>query len=240
MPLVAVLAVAHFVDSSRAWSHWRRLPAGLIAIPAGFFTGYPYALINWRPFLRHLGWLGSQGNRPFDAPERFDRILGHAATSGFGLPFALVFVAAFVYAVHRRKAEELLAITFIVVSLVLLSNSGMPFYPRYLVPIVPFAALIVGGFLLESADWLTRIRKAAPFVPLALTAVVLVLAWRPAYESFQFAVYSSMPDTRAQAYQFIVGRFQPGARIASEVQYLRFAERLPTVQLVTPPRAKRR
>ncbi len=91
VPMVAVLVAAHFLDWSSAWSRWQRLPVGLLAVPVGFFTGYPYAILNWPPFLEHLGRMGAYaGTREFDPVARFNYIAGYSAESGFGLLFTIV------------------------------------------------------------------------------------------------------------------------------------------------------
>ena len=222
VPIVAVLVAAHFLDGNRAWSHWRRLPAGLLAVPVGFFTGYPYALLNWPPFLEHLGWMGAYSSaREFDPVARFNYIIGYSAESGFGLAFTIVLGIAVVYYIYRRRAEELLAVTLIVATLVLLSRTAHPFYARYLLPILPAASLIVGSFLIEAGGWLSRTRMSPKVVHACLAGAVVLLVWPQAHESAQFVKYLSLPDTRAQAYEFILQRFQNGATIASEEQYLR-------------------
>jgi Dolichyl-phosphate-mannose-protein mannosyltransferase len=221
VPVVAVLAAAHFIDWSRAWSHWQRLPVGLLAVPVGFFTGYPYALLNWPPFLEHLGRMGAYaGTREFDAVARFTYIAGYSAESGFGLLFTMVLAMAVIYYIHRRTGEELLLATLIVVSLVMLSRTAHPFYARYLLPILPASALLVGSFLMQTGDWLSRIRSAK-VVQACLTATTVLLVWPQAHESAQFVRYVSLPDTRAQAYEFILQRFQRGATIVTEEPYLR-------------------
>jgi 4-amino-4-deoxy-L-arabinose transferase-like glycosyltransferase len=222
VPLVAVLVAAHFLDGSRAWSEWRRLPVGLVAVPVGFFTGYPYALLNWPPFLEHLGRMGAYaGTREFDPAARFNHIAGYAAESGFGLLFTVVLGIALIYYIHRKRAEELLAVTLIFVTMVLLSRTAHPFYARYLLPILPAGAIIVGSFLMEAGGWLSRARVSAKVVQACLAGTVVLLVWPQAHESMQFVKYVSLPDTRAQAYEFIVQRFERGATIASEEQYLR-------------------
>jgi 4-amino-4-deoxy-L-arabinose transferase-like glycosyltransferase len=222
VPLVVVLAAAHFLDWSRAWSSWQRLPIGLLAVTVGFFVGYPYAILNWPPFLEHLGRMGAYaGTREFDPVARFNYIAGYSAESGFGLLFTIVLSIALIYYIHRRRAEELLAVTLILATMVLLSRTAHPFYARYLLPILPAGALIVGSFLMEVGGWLSRTRVSAKVVQACLAGAVVLLVWPQAHESVQFLKYVSLPDTRAQAYEFIVQRFQRGATIASEEQYLR-------------------
>ena len=159
LPIVAALVAAHFLDGSSAWNRWYRLPVGLLAVAVGFFTGYPYAILNWPPFLEHRGRMGAYaGTREFDPVARFNYIAAYSAESGFGFLFTIVLGMALLYYIHRRRSEELLAATVIVASVVMLARTAHPFYARYLLPILPAAALIVGSFLMRPAAWLSRTR----------------------------------------------------------------------------------
>jgi hypothetical protein len=222
LPTVAVLLAAHVLDGTRAWSHWPRLLAGLAAVPVGFFTGYPYALLNWPPFLEHLGRMGAYaGTREFDPVARFNHIVGYSTESGLGLAFTIVLAVALLYYIHRRRAEELLLATVVIVSIVMLARTAHPFFGRYLLPILPASALIVASFLMEAGGWLSRTRASPRVVHACLTAAVVLIVWPQASESVRFVRYLSLPDTRAQAYAFILQRFHRGATIASEETYLR-------------------
>jgi len=222
LPIVFVLVTAHFVGGTSVLAAWRRLAVGLLAVPAGFFAGYPYALLNWPPFLEHLGWMSAySGSHEFDPSERFWYILRYSMDSGLGAPFAVALGVALIVALHRRSAVELLIVTFFVGALMLLSNTAFPFYPRYLVPMVPPAALLVASFLFEGAERLSRLAKTAALVPAGVVATVAVLTWPQAYESIQFVNYARSPTTRAQAYEYLIQNFSPGSVIASEDRYLR-------------------
>jgi hypothetical protein len=221
LPLVIVLVAAHLLDWPAARRGWRRLGAGLVAVPVGFFTGYPYALLNWPPFLEHLGWMSSySGAHLFDAGERFAYIAEYAAESGFGLPTAILAGLAIVSAIHRRRGEDLLAVIFIAAALSLLSNTSFPFYPRYLLPLLPPALLLVGHFVARSVDRLRQSGGAWRFAPAAAVVVTCAAAWPQARESVQFVRYLEAPDTRVQAYDYIVRQFPAGSVIATEDGYL--------------------
>jgi hypothetical protein len=222
LPVVFVLIAAHLLGGSSALTAWRRLAVGLVAVPVGFFTGYPYALLNWPPFLEHLGWMSAySGSRQFSPTGRFMYVLRYSMDSGFGVPFALALAAALLLAIHRRRPLELLIVTFTVGVLVLLCNTAFPFYPRYLVPLVPFAALLVGSFVIEGAEWLQRQPRVAALTPVAAVAVVAALTWPQAQESIGFVNYVTSPDTRAQAYEYIIQNLPAGSVVASEDRYLR-------------------
>jgi hypothetical protein len=221
LPLVPVLVTAHFLERG-SWTDWRRLAAGLATVPLGFFTGYPYALLNWPAFLEHLGWMSSfSGSRPFNPGERFGLIVKYATESGLGMAITVVFAAALVYALHRRRAEELLVFVFTVVAVSLLSNTAFSFYARYLVPLVPVIGVVVGSALVELHDWMGKAggvrQRCAPALIAVLAAVMI---WPQAQESFGFARYVSSRDTRAQAYEYILQHIPKGATIAVEEPYL--------------------
>ncbi|RPJ79243.1 MAG: phospholipid carrier-dependent glycosyltransferase, partial [Acidobacteria bacterium] len=223
VPLVAVIVAAHILDRSR-WTDWRRLAVAVAAIPVGFFTGYPYALLNWPPFLEHLGKISSySGSRAFDPDARFQMIVKYAMESGFGAIFTLTFAVAATVAVFRRRAMEALVVVFTVVALSLLSKTALPFYARYLLPIMPPAAGLVGALVVESADWLRRAAGARGrvLVPAAAAAAVVLLVGGQARESFAFVRYLNSPDTRVQAYNHILKYVPEGSTVASEEPYLK-------------------
>jgi len=224
LPIVAVLIAAHFLQRNGRWTAWPRLAAGLAAVPVGFFTGYPYAFLNWPPFLEHLGWMsGHSGMGTFDPRYRFHVIVKYAMESGLGWLFTLTLAAAGVFAIYRRRVEEALEIVFVVVALSLLANTAFPFYPRYLVPLMPATAILVGSFIV--AGWEQLARAAGPgrraMAPLAAVALVLAIMWPQARESVEYVQYITSTDTRVGAYEYIVANIPAGSTVATEEPYLR-------------------
>jgi hypothetical protein len=223
LPLVPVLVAAHCLDRA-GWMDWRRLAIALAAVPVGFFAGYPYALLNWPPFLEHLGWMsGYSGARDFDPGARVELIGAYAMESGFGMIFSLAFAAAAARALFRRRAEETLVLVLTVFALSLLSKTAFAFYGRYLLPILPPAAILVGGLLVDAADWLRRHagNRGGVLGPMAAAAAVVALIWSPARESFGFLGYVTAEDTRVQAYHYILQHVPAGSTIVTEDRYLK-------------------
>lgn len=234
LPIVAVLVAAHFFQANGRWTAWPRLAAGLAAVPVGFFTGYPYALLNWPPFLEHLGWMSSySGSGKFNPAYRFDLIVKYAMESGLGWLFTLTLAAAGVYAIYRRLVEEALAVVFIVVALALLANTSFPFYPRYLVPMMPAAAVLVGSFIVAGSEQFARLAgpRRRAVTPIAAAIVVLAMVWPQARESVSFVQYAGSPDTRVKAYEYIVANIPAGSTVATEEPYLRLPPEYTLVHL---------
>ncbi|MGE0450308.1 MAG: ArnT family glycosyltransferase [Vicinamibacterales bacterium] len=221
LPIVVVLVVAHLFGGIDAVKSWRRLAAGLAGVVAGFFAGYPYALLNWPPFLEHLGWMSRfAGDSAYSPAGRFSYLVGYSMESGFGFLFTLVLGAALLLAVHRRRPGELLAVTFIVVSLSLLAKTSHPFYPRYLLPLLPFAAVLVAHLVVEMVPRVLRTERSRRFVPACTTMLVGILVWPTATEAVGYVKYLGLDDTRVETHDFIIQRFPPGSTIVSEVPYL--------------------
>jgi Dolichyl-phosphate-mannose-protein mannosyltransferase len=221
LPVVAGLLVAHLADGRRAWTRWPRLVAGLAAVPLGFFAGFPYSVLNWPPFLEHLGWLSGISDAPADAAARFNYLVVYSSKSGFGWLFTLALGIAIVVALYRRRAAELSAIGVMAVAVALMSHSSHRFFPRYLLPVLPFAALLVAGALTDGAAWASRRMPRHPaLVPAGAALATLVLVWPQAHQAVEFVGAIRLPDTRVQAYHYILEQFPPGSVIASEVPYL--------------------
>jgi hypothetical protein len=221
LPLVFALLAAHLLAGPRAWMAWRRLAAAVLAVAAGFLTGYPYALLNWPPFLEQLGWMSSYaGSVGFDAGARLSYIARYAMESGLGLPVTLLLGAGIVAAVHRRRPVEIVAVVFITAALMLMANTAFPFYPRYLLPMMPLALLLAGDVLVRLGAWLSQAgwgRRWAIAVPAALALIAVAPQAR---ESFAFVRYLASPDTRVLAYQYVVAQLPPGSVVATEEPYL--------------------
>ena len=221
LPVVLIFGLAHLM--ARTPRQWVGLKAavGLAAIPLGFLTAYPYALLQWEPFLDKLGWHAGFSAATFDPADRFRYLIGYSMESGMGLLFTLALGGALVYYVHRRRAEELLLVALITALAVSLTHSSFRFFPRYLLPIIPFAALLVGRLLVEVTA-LTRERFGGRWrqslAPAVCGLVTVALVWPQAVETIEFDRLMALDDTRAQAYRLIIERFEPGTRVASEVR----------------------
>jgi 4-amino-4-deoxy-L-arabinose transferase-like glycosyltransferase len=218
LPIVAGLAAANFVNWNTEWSRVRRLVVSLTAVPVGFFAGYPYALLNWPPFVEHLRWI-SRSSGSANQNDRLAQVVGYAMESGFGWLFTLALGIALIRAVYRRRSQELLAVTIIVAAVVLTVRSAMPFYGRYLLPILPFAALLVGALLVQSAERYLA-RRGRTFLAGAVAVVALALVWSPAAESFHYIGLRRLRDTRVAAYEYVLREYPPGSIIATEGRHL--------------------
>jgi 4-amino-4-deoxy-L-arabinose transferase-like glycosyltransferase len=218
-PVVLSLAAAHLLG--RRPEPWLgRAPAiGLAAVPAGFLLGSPYALLNWKPFLEHLGWLGTYAGNPSPAQVRgtFAYVVGYSAESGFGRPVFWLLVAALAVALWRRQREQLVLIAFVLGSLPQMTYSTHRFFPRFLVPLVPPVAVLVGGLVADGIAWLQERQWLRPrYRAAAVAAIGLVLVAPTSFETLVWVRTAGRLDSRTEAYFWIRERFPGGAVIVTE------------------------
>jgi 4-amino-4-deoxy-L-arabinose transferase-like glycosyltransferase len=238
LPIAAGLVIAHAASGREAVTRWPRLAVGLAAVPVGFFIGYPYALLNWPPFLEHLGWLTSMSDGPRDVAGRFDYLALYSTKSGFGWAFTIALGVTSVRAVIRRKPEELLVLGVMALFVASLTHSSHRFFPRYLLPVVPFAALLVAGALVDAGIWLTRrVPRPSVLVPAIVTVTSGLLAAPQAMQTIDFVRAIGRPDTRVQAYHYIVEHLPPGSVVATEDPYFRLPREYRLLK-VTPLHAR--
>ena len=226
LPVVFVLGATHFLGRPvREWLSLR-LVIGLGAVPVGFFLGYPYALLNWRPFLDHLGkWGERTGAVAFEPARRLASLGAYSMESGLGFVFSLLLLLAVLYFVHSRKREDLLIVTMVVATLMVLTHSSARLFPRYLLPMIPAATILVSRLLFEASDHVRRLHvmRLRPrwLAPAGVALLAALAVWPQAVESIEFSRNLSREDTRAAAYEYLVRRFPPGSTVASEVKFLR-------------------
>lgn len=229
-PVVVVLVAAHLLG--RPLGEWLSggIVAGLAATPLGFFVGYPSALLDWPAFLEHLGWLSGHSGGPAEESGRLVYVAGYAMESGMGPAFALMTLAAVVFFIHRRDRGGILAVVMMATTAALLTRSSHRLFARYLVPVLPFAALLVGRLTLHGGRFVEGLLRdrggrrpglvaaSGPLVSLTLVALMIV---PQALESIAFDRARSLPDTRALAREYVVNRFPSSMRFLTELRFLK-------------------
>lgn len=228
LPILAPLAAAHLLG--RPAERWRdrRVVVALGCVVAGFLIGSPYALLNWPPFLQHLGWNGhfAGAATPGRAASLFSQVAGYGMESGFGAPAFLLLVAALVGAIHRRRPASLMLASLLLAAVPLLTQTSHPFFARFLVPLVPTAGVLIGGLIVGAADLLAR-RVRRPLAGTATVAIVtLLIVQGPLRESIQFDRLMARTDSRTAAYHYIADNYPSGTVVATEVQAFALPEGL--------------
>ncbi len=198
--LVAIpIGVAAFYRGREATN---RLVIAAAASIAAFALTSPYVILRFGGFRSDMGFLEDFLYRSGELAlwEHLRLTLPH----GLGWPLYVVSTLGLARAVVRRRAEDVVLLSFAIPFLALVSSVRMTF-PRYVLPVVPvllvFAAEATGSILERISS--PRLRA------LAGAAGALLLLAPSLLDSAAFDRIAAREDTRLQASSFIAQTFEP-------------------------------
>jgi 4-amino-4-deoxy-L-arabinose transferase-like glycosyltransferase len=211
---VILVAFAPFVALvlSRVDTRQRLLPriAALAAsVVGGFVLGCAGLLVNWNGFVRDFSFELAKSQQGMGAlfADTGNGWVYHLASSlrlSLGIPLLLLCLAAVAFALLRRSRGDLYLFAFFVPYYLVIGWSQVRFL-RYVLPILPVLALLVGRLLAER--WPLR---PARWVLAAAGAGVgfYTLTYALAMDRMM-----TLPDPRDQAADFISQTLPPGTSI---------------------------
>lgn len=214
-----------------------RLPVAAAASVIGFVIGSPYVLIDRATFLRDLGEEAAHmraGHLGFELVQNhWAEVFANFVESGNVV--LVVLALAGVATVFRTKDVFGRALVVTLAVLLAFAASSNVLFARYLIPMLPIAALLAAHALATASSarvpWLRAVRSAV--VPVGLCLALALPSWLVAH---RLALFEAA-DTRTQAWDWVNANLrEPGDRIAVEWksiprQPLRFdvAESMPVV-----------
>jgi len=183
-----------------------RFALAAAASAAAFILTSPYVLLRFGGFRSDMSFLEDFLYRSGDLAlwDHLKLTFPH----GLGWPLYVASALGVARAIVRRRAEDVVLLSFAVPFLVLISSVRITF-PRYVLPVVPlllvFAADLVAS-LLERIP-LPRMRAVAS------AAAALVFLTPPLLDSSAFNRIAAREDTRLQAASFVSETFEPQTRL---------------------------
>lgn len=194
-----------------------RIPAAAVASVAGFVAGSPFVVLDWRGFARDLG---AEAAHMRAGHLGFELVQNHWAevfanvieTGGIAL---LVLVAAGVVTVSLKKDVFGRSLVVTLSVLVFFAASSNVLFARYLIPMLPVAAILAAHALVTAAGACARGRdhRRGVLVAVGLCVALALPAWLVAH---RLAIFSA-PDTRTESWNWVnASLLVPGDRIAVE------------------------
>jgi len=227
---ITLLCLPGAVACDVARSSWReagrRAALALALALAAFLLANPYAALDHHAFLSGLSQqssLASGQTEPFKIGMRPGSGLVYylwTLTWGFGwVPSLAALAGAGLLLVRRSWIKALVLLPAPVVFLIFM-GAEQRFFGRWLMPILPIAALLAGFAAVEAVRWITglvasaaRRRFVAPV--LAALAAVLLLGQSVRADVHDDAVLSR-PDTRNLARDWMVRHIPRGSKVVIE------------------------
>jgi hypothetical protein len=236
LPVVLLfsLVLAHIFRLRITTGMWRSARHGVAWVLAGvgaaaltFALTSPYVLLDWRSALHdyrvQASLSSAQGCR--SCPLNVVPYLTHTLGWSVGWPaymLSLVAVASLVRMRGEPRLRAILFASFPIMMFVMIGLERQP-WPRWLVPIAPFACLAAGGVLWNGLRRLAGVRavrgvpgrRASSWALGSLTAAVLIgVTLPPALASARFDRSLILDDPRTQAVRWLEGSVPAGTTIA--------------------------
>ncbi len=222
-----------------------RLPAAAAASVVGFVAGSPFVVLDWRGFARDLGAEAAHmrtGHLGFELVQNhWTEVFANVLEAG-GIAL-LVVAAAGVVTVSLKKDVFGRSLVVTLAVLVFFAASSNVLFARYLIPMLPVAAILAAHALVTVAGACARgsDRRREVLVAVGLCVALALPAWLVAH---RLAIFSA-PDTRTESWNWVNANLvAPGDRIAVEWKSiprkpLRFAvaESIPVVYDIARLRA---
>jgi 4-amino-4-deoxy-L-arabinose transferase-like glycosyltransferase len=236
--LVLPLLTAHLVSRRyRSWAQrlrklWLVAMAGLIAV-ASFLLVSPYTLLDWDEFWADFSENLRSARTGFEGLE-LDPAGGaifyfKSLIWGFGWPLFLLFLAAILFALWRRRRTDLMLLTLPVFGFLYMQRQEM-YFARWLTPFLPALAVLAAESVHAMVTRLASLKdhrntrqhagkgaSTGGLSPLITVGVVLLLTLPSTYVAIRANTVISRRDTRTAAFEWIRQNIPAGSNLSAEL-----------------------
>jgi len=206
----------HFLNKRR---FDRRLLSLIILCLAGFILFTPYALLDFKTFLKHITitkyWAQDRSlineQLPVWAIEYLKDLF---KAQNLGLALGLLSICGILYSVLRHTKKDIALFSFILFIYVYFSLANIGWSSlHYLLPAIPLMILLGARLLTDLAS---SVKKVTVFLPAAVSLFIL----QPALYDIQEGYLFTRKSTTTLAREWIDGHIEPGSKILMDVMYV--------------------
>ncbi len=193
------------------------------AIPVGVLIGAPSLLVNTKEILSNIGvWAGHaissrgyEGFQDVDLPSW--QFYAQLLEIGWGLPLLILVTLGIANGFSKFKRKDIIIFIFPAVYfvLLLLAPAASSAFARYLVPLLPFLALLIAEGTMALIRRLSFIKYERPKYLITFLIVIFLIAI-PLVRVFRLNYLWSITDTRTIAKEWIELHIPEGARLAQQ------------------------
>ena len=203
-PLIPMIILAHFMNADPL-KNIKKLALGLLASFLFFLAVSPYAILDYRNFLKGLGivkYLSTGGSEQFMLFKNIAAVSSQA-TEALGVFLFLLCLAGIAVALAKRKRYDILLLSWILPMLIIFIKAGNTALAGRILPALPFMA-VLGARSLDLA-W-DRKPTAAKIM------LAAILAHAALFYCASFKLILSR-DIRDAASEWMIGNIKPGSSI---------------------------
>lgn len=227
--LVLPLAAAHLLSyryqswAARLRHGWLVPVAGVVSV-VSYLLVSPYTVLEWPQFWADFNENLRSARQGFQGlnldPAGGAIFYLKSLIWGFGWPLFLLFLAAVLFMLWRRRRADLLLLTLPVLGFWYMQRQEM-YFARWLMPFFPPLAVLAAETARAGAGRLLaalKVQLTPQARSLVFVAAVALLTLPSTYTALYADYIFSRPDTRTQALEWIRQNIPAGSVIAAEVR----------------------
>lgn len=219
-PAVAPLIAAHLIrlisNRTTGWKENKKLLLSLILAGISFFILSPYVILDAGTAIPKILWWAKKttGEIPQIWTYHFEGTIPYLFQIkdnipwALGWPLAIISGAGFIMVLVRRRKEDILLASWIIVNFLLIGSWYIKSI-RYILPIIPFLCLCAAALLSRLAS-VHRLRIAAA------TAGLVTFIWSATF-SLAFINIYPVTHSKTQASNWIYQNIPPGSHLATDL-----------------------
>jgi len=206
-------------DLNRPPSSKRAIAVGLLAVLLGFVVCTPFFILDLPTALGSLvsearpRHLGADGLSP---TENLKWYLTDAIPAGISVPLAILAAIGAVLVLIRRRPDQLLVLSFVVVFVLSTSLSRLH-WNRWMIQVFPILCLLAAKTLCGASSWLSRLFPLRPtyqHVPLCI--LIALASALPLHDLLLYEISQTATSTRILAREWIIKNLPPETKVAYE------------------------
>lgn len=217
--LILPLILAHVFGIRKEQRGWTRILADKrllwagVMVAVGFILLCPFSVLDFSTFSQDLLWQFRRvhaGSFGVDVDNALVYYVLKGLPRSTGIMITIVSIVGWGYALVRHKHQDILLGGLILFYLGYIGSWKVG-VDKYLLPILPFLAILAGRFLTEL---FAKFRLSPPVAKRYLAVTVLVLLAEPLAHSIYNDYLLTQKDTRTQAKEWIEDNIPAGSHIA--------------------------
>lgn len=178
---------------------------------AGFCLGNPYAAINPYFFYDNMRELNKELSSTAINNPWYIYLTVHLKDAVGSAMLTLLMLVSSIYFVIKRSKKELVLLAYPIVLYLYLALRDYSVFAHYMIPAVPFLAIVTGSFLDLS---ITKARS--PSLRILIIIIFCIAVIPCVLNIFRYDMLISKPDTRTVAKYWVEYNIPNGSKILSE------------------------
>lgn len=217
--LVVPLLAAHFLRIRNDYKGWhliffdKKIIIAFASVITGFIISCPFCALDFSSFYHDILWQFNRvhaGSFGIDRDNSWRYYFFEGMPNSIGIGLTILSVPSFLYALWRFKNADIVLGIFVLVCFLYFGSWEIG-VEKYLLPLLPFLAILSGRFVVEI---LSLLKLSSQWTNKLLILCILILIAEPFSRGIYNDYLLTQKDTRTQAKEWVENNVREGTKIA--------------------------